>query len=129
MMPPKGPGTASNDDGSMEQGNMDHGSMAAKQESKEPAVAAGEHRELNQLPQAYFGMWEALHSDNLADWQTAAELFYTVADEVSWPDTMHHVQADLSTGAGHARHAGRHDQAREHLQAHSQAVITQESTC
>src|SRR5690625_5835802 len=82
MMSPQGGAPAGHDHGSMGHGNMDHGSMAAKPESQEPAVAAGEHLELNQLPQAYFGMWEALHSDNLADWQTAAELFYTVADEV-----------------------------------------------
>lgn len=123
MMSPQGGAPAGHDHGSMGHGNMDHGSMAAKPESQEPAVAAGEHLELNQLPQAYFGMWEALHSDNLADWQTAAELFYTVADEVSWPDTMHHVHADLSTGAGHAHHVGSLDQARELFQAHSQAMI------
>src|SRR5690625_7910047 len=102
---------------------MDQDSCASKLESKVPAVAAGEHLELNHLPQAYFGMWEALHSDNLADWQTAAELFYTVADEVSRPDTMHHVHADLSTRTGHAHHVGSLDQARELFQAHAQAMI------
>lgn len=92
-------------------------------EHQEPTVVTGELLELHQLPATYFGMWDALHSDNLAEWQAAAERFYTAADEVSWPDTMHHLHAELSTGAGHAHHVANLEQARELFQAHSQAMI------
>ncbi|MCC5880040.1 MAG: efflux RND transporter periplasmic adaptor subunit [Idiomarina sp.] len=127
MMAPQGGGAVGHDHG---HGNgHDHGSdaggeqQAAHEQHEERVAPAGENLQLNELPQHYFAMWEALHSDDLKAWQSAAEQFYAAADDISWPHNMHDLHAELSTGAGHAHHVGSLEQARELFQVHSQAMI------
>lgn len=125
MMAPQGGGAVGHDHGN---GN-DHGDGASAEQHathgqhKELVVPAGEALQLNDLPQHYFAMWEALHSDDLEAWQRAAEEFYQAADAMSWPHNMHDLHAELSTGAGHVHHVGSLERARELFQVHSQAMI------
>jgi len=124
-MAPQGGGAVGHDHGN---GN-DHGDGASAEQHathgqhKELVVPAGEALQLNDLPQHYFAMWEALHSDDLEAWQRAAEEFYQAADAMSWPHNMHDLHAELSTGAGHVHHVGSLERARELFQVHSQAMI------
>lgn len=124
MMAPQGGGGGGHDHGGMSHADMadepaaDH---AATHEDIE--VPVGEDLELSELSQAYFAMWEALHSDDLDAWQAAAESFFEAAEAVQWPANMHDLHSLLATGAGHAHHVTSLDQAREQFQAHSQAMI------
>ncbi|RUO24336.1 efflux RND transporter periplasmic adaptor subunit [Aliidiomarina minuta] len=123
MMAPQGGGAVGHDHGNG-QGN---GAMAEEEathaEHEELTVPAGESLQLNDLPQHYFAMWDALQSDDLDAWQEAAEQFYEAADGISWPHNMHDVHDELSAGAGHAHHVGSLDQARELFHVHSQGMI------
>lgn len=78
---------------------------------------------LESLFQAYHRMWEALHSDDLGAWQTAAENFYAEVDAVQWPASFSEVQELLEQGMGHAHHVTRIASARDHFFDHSQAMI------
>lgn len=121
MMAPQGGGAVGHDHGN---GN-NHGAEQQPTHQQGEALVAptGEALQLNDLPQHYFAMWEALHSDDLSAWQSAAEQFYQAADAISWPHNMHDLHAELSTGAGHAHHVGSIERARELFQVHSQAMI------
>lgn len=126
MMAPQGGGAVGHDHGNGHTHDHEHdnGNQSAEQAAaKPPQAPAGENLQLNNLPQLYFAMWEALHSDDLAAWQSAAEQFYEAADAISWPHNMHDLHAELSAGAGHAHHVGSLEQARELFQVHSQAMI------
>lgn len=125
MMAPQGGGAVGHDHGNGNGNGHDHGDQAAPKaaQHEELAAPAGESLQLNDLPQHYFAMWEALHSDDLETWQSAAEAFYETADAISWPHNMHDLHAQLSTGAGHAHHVSSLEQARELFQVHSQAMI------
>lgn len=127
MMAPQGGGAVGHDHGNAEghahDDSAESGPHAADEQAESLAVPTGEDLLLDDLPQHYFAMWEALHSDDLQAWQRAAEQFYQTADALSWPHNMHHLHAELSSGAGHAHHVSELEQARELFQTHSQAMI------
>lgn len=117
MMAPQGDGAAGHDHGEMS------GEQATEDKPDDAVASAGESLALEGLPDAYFAMWEALHEDELVAWQDAAENFYQAADAIDWPQNMHDLHAELSTGAGHAHHVDSLERARELFQGHSQAMI------
>ncbi|MGX5913251.1 efflux RND transporter periplasmic adaptor subunit [Aliidiomarina sp. Khilg15.8] len=117
MMAPQGGSAGGHDHGAMS------GEQAGESEPEGAVAAAGENLALNQLPESYFAMWEALHTDDLEAWQLAAADFYQAADSIDWPHNMHDLHAQLSTGAGHAHHVGSLERARELFRLHSQAMI------
>jgi Cu(I)/Ag(I) efflux system membrane fusion protein len=117
MMAPQGGGATGHDHGAMA------GESAAAPKMNEPQVTSGEVLELDGLLRAYFAMWEALHGDDLAAWQVAAADLYDATDSIDWPESMHHLHGQLSTGAGHAHHVSSLEQARELFQVHSKAMI------
>lgn len=124
MMAPEGGGAVGHDHGDgNDHGSEENGAAGPQSEYEEFTVPAGENLQLNNLPQHYFAMWDALQNEDLDAWQQAAIQFYEVADEISWPHNMHDVHGELSTGAGLAHHVGSLDRARELFQIHSQAMI------
>lgn len=124
MMAPQGGGGGGHDHGGMSHADMADEPAAGHAATHEDIeVPVGEDLELSELSQAYFAMWEALHSDDLDAWQAAAESFFEAVEAVQWPADMHDLHSLLATGAGHAHHVTSLDQAREQFQAHSQAMI------
>ena len=128
MMAPQGGGAVGHNHGH-EHGhdsngaNAEFGQQVTAEQHEESVAPAGESLQLNDLPQHYFALWEALHSDDLSAWQHNAEQFYQAADAIRWPHNMHDLHAELNTGVGHAHHVDSLEQARELFQVHSQAMI------
>ena len=79
--------------------------------------------DLTLLTNAYMGMWEALHSDDLSAWQSSAESFFAALDTAQWPAASEAVYELLATGKGHAHHVGNINTARDQFFAHSQGMI------
>lgn len=124
MMAPQGGGGGGHDHGGMSHADMADEPAAHHAATHEDIeVPVGEDLELSELSQAYFAMWEALHSDDLDAWQAAAESFFEAVEAMQWPADMHDLHTLLATGAGHAHHVTSLEQAREQFQAHSQAMI------
>ena len=88
-----------------------------------PEVAFTSSLQLAPLFSAYHGMWEALHSDSLSDWQSAAQAFYAAVGDVAWPSNFSTIEQQLSVGLGHAHHVSSIRAARDQFYAHSQAMI------
>ncbi|MFU8785055.1 efflux RND transporter periplasmic adaptor subunit [Aliidiomarina sp.] len=89
----------------------------------EPAISFTSSLQLAPLFSAYHGMWEALHSDSLSDWQSAALEFYAAVGDVTWPSNFSTIAQQLSVGLGHAHHVSNIRAARDQFYSHSQAMI------
>ncbi|EHR41916.1 efflux RND transporter periplasmic adaptor subunit [Alishewanella jeotgali] len=79
--------------------------------------------DLSAVTDAYMGMWEALHSDDLSAWQSSAKIFFAALDATQWPTASEAVYELLATGKGHAHHVGNINTARDQFFAHSQGMI------
>lgn len=81
-----------------------------------------DHQAVNIFP-AYFAMWTALHSDQLEQWQQAAEQYFAAVNSVHWPEAFTALQQGLLTNSEHLHHVTSISQARSQFFDHSQAMI------
>lgn len=72
---------------------------------------------------AYFAMWTALHSDQLEQWQQAAEQYFAAVNGVHWPNTLIAVKQGLLNNSEHLHHVTSISQARSQFFDHSKAMI------
>jgi Cu(I)/Ag(I) efflux system membrane fusion protein len=102
--------------------HADHAEHANHAEP-EAEIAFTNALHLTPLFSAYHAMWEALHSDSLSDWQSAAQEFHALVSDVTWPNDFKAIEQQLSVGLGHAHHVSSIRVARDQFYSHSQAMI------
>lgn len=81
-----------------------------------------DHQAVEIFP-AYFAMWSALHSDQLEQWQQAAEQYFAAVNRVHWPDALTALKQGLLTNSEHLHHVTSISQARSQFFDHSKAMI------
>ncbi|RTE86276.1 MULTISPECIES: efflux RND transporter periplasmic adaptor subunit [Gammaproteobacteria] len=71
----------------------------------------------------YFAQWDALKSDDLQSWKSAAENYMAAVDAVDWSEQMSEIRAQATRGQQHVMHVSDLQTARDHFYFYSLAWI------